>query len=74
MVLTQTIYKLWLESVGCMAVGTLQIQIPIRALWWVKKVAGRERKTGEKWAEELILRKLQADERVDLSRAPTMEE
>jgi len=59
---------------GLMAVGTLQIQIPIRALWWVQKLAVRRGMSGERWVEDLVLRTLEANMSVDLSRTPTMEE
>lgn len=53
-----------------MAVGTLVIQIPIRALWWLKWVADREHLSPEKLTEILVMRKLNSMPEIDLSRAP----
>jgi hypothetical protein len=52
------------------AVGTLQIQIPIRALWWLKWVADREKTTPERLTEILVMRKLESMSEIDLSRSP----
>lgn len=57
-----------------MAVGTITIQIPIRALWWLKWVADRERTTPERLTEILVMRKLDAMPEVDLTRSPKMGE
>ena len=57
-----------------MAVGTLTIQIPIRALWWLKWVADREKTTPEKLTEILVLRKLESMGEVHLSRSPAIDE
>ena len=52
------------------AVGTLVIQLPIRALWWLKWVADREGTKPERLTEILVMRKLESMPEVDLSRAP----
>ena len=57
-----------------MAVGTLQIQIPIRAFWWLKKIAIRQGCSIEKLSERWLLEKLNGTPDVDLSRSPSMEE
>ena len=63
------------EYVGeTMAVGTLTIQLPIRALWWLKWVADREKTTPEKLTEILVLRKLESMGEVHLSRSPAIDE
>ncbi|MGH3053366.1 MAG: hypothetical protein ACRDL7_00120 [Gaiellaceae bacterium] len=57
-----------------MAVVTVQIQIPVRAFWWVKHLALQRRMTVEGWIEDMVLRELGKDERVNLSRSPMMGE
>ncbi len=57
-----------------MAVGTITIQIPIRALWWLKWVADREHRTPERLVEILVLRKLESMGEVDLNRSPRVDE
>lgn len=52
------------------AVGTAQIKIPVRALWWLKWVADREKTTPERLTEILVMRKLHSMPEVDLSRCP----
>ena len=57
-----------------MAVGTLVIQLPIRALWWLKWVAVREKTTPERLTEILVMRKLESMGEVHLSRSPRIDE
>lgn len=57
-----------------MAVGTLTIQIPIRALWWLKWVADREKTTPERLTEILVMRKLESMPEVHLERSPAFGE
>jgi hypothetical protein len=57
-----------------MAVGTITIQIPIRALWWLKWVADREKVTPERLVEILVLRKLESMGEVHLWRSPAIDE
>lgn len=57
-----------------MAVGTLIIQVPIRALWWLKWVADREKTTPERLTEILVMRKLESMSEIDLSRSPRIDE
>lgn len=59
---------------GDVAVGTLQIQLPIRALWWLKWVADREKVTPERLTEILVMRKLESMGEVNLSRSPRFDE
>lgn len=56
------------------AVGTITIQVPIRALWWLKWVADREKVKPERLVEILILRKLESMPEVNLARAPNFGE
>jgi hypothetical protein len=57
-----------------MAVGTLTIQLPIRAMWWVKHLALKEGVTERKWLEGAVLRALSRIDGVDLSRSPVVGE
>lgn len=57
-----------------MAVGTVTIQLPIRAMWWVKHCALKEGVTERKWLEGVVLRALNRIDGVDLSRSPALGE
>ena len=57
-----------------MAVGTLQIQIPIRALWWVKHLAVQQHCSTEQLVQRWVLEQLNKSEGVDLSRSPALGE
>lgn len=57
-----------------MAVGTVTVQIPIRAFWWVKHLAMKRHLTVEQWTRDVILLELNKTPDVDLSRAPAIGE
>lgn len=53
-----------------MSVGTLTIQLPSRACWWIKAIAKREKYSVNEMVLELLLRQLTITPGVDLSRSP----
>jgi hypothetical protein len=54
------------------SVGTLTIQLPARAAWWVKYLADREGRSVRSMLEVLVLRQLHITPGVDLSRSPAI--
>ena len=57
-----------------MATGTMTIVIPIRAFWWLKKLAVNDHRKLESYLLSVLLQHLEAHIDVDLSRTPSMEE
>lgn len=53
-----------------MSVGTLLVQLPSRAAWWVKALADQEGRTVREMLQILVLRQLAVTPGVDLSRSP----
>lgn len=57
-----------------MSVGTLTVQLPSRASWWIKHVAIKQKCTERQLIERWLLEKLNATPGVDLSRSPAIGE
>lgn len=52
------------------SVGTVRVQLPARACWWIKAVANRKGVTVDSLLREWILQKVNQYPGVDLSKSP----
>jgi hypothetical protein len=55
-----------------MSAGTLTIQLPSRACWWIKKLAKEQQISVRDLLEQMVLKELHHTPGVDLSRSPTI--